>query len=860
MGTEVAEDDLQPAPGATVTPPPTAEDHDLDFLKPGFRRPPPASDEDLQPAPGAEVVAPPEDAIGRANREYQANVAALKSPPAQQRNLPQTSGTGAVAAGLSQGSTLGWGDELAAHADSLISHIPVVRDVREAGANKLFGHPLGALPYNDPNLTYEQRRDAYRDYLAGARDQHGKLYTAGQIGGAIATAAIPGTSLAKGAGAIEAGGLGATLGGVTGAGESEATDAKDIAGDALKSGAIGGIGGAILHPIATKVVAPLAEKVVSKLAGKAATLADRQATAALTREASKTTAQAVTSDPNISAALNGPIETASGKSVTLGELAGKPAEQVRPILKAGREQVDQRLGELFGKSDAATTGKAGMTVLGAGQKRSGGADLADLAGHYDSRIAEAAQNPGNEKDIDALEGARQEALERWGPREAEIEAKHGELGAKTDELYDKSDAKSGGVTLGDLVKHRDDQITQLSKTPGNQAAIKALENSKQDIIRSWGTRPVFDATAPVEGGSFSGAKSGDAVAQLEKLAQQHPGQASALNAEAQRIRTAATKDGFDPTVKIPSKSVRAYATKLQNEAATDVADPKLAAKARQLLGSSTKDFVNGHVESVLGPKDRAALEALNKRTSNLYRWPDVVSGKEPDPAVRDAILKEFGTKVPTKAINDYAAKLEERGTQRIDQLNPGEASLARENLGKVTRDFANQHAAKTLSPEDQAEFDRLIARRASLNNIDKALKLREIGEKSDKTGLRQIVGRAAMSSPGIALIGHGTTKILTGDVGRGLAEVGSGALATAAPFAIKNARAIGRAAVRGVASGADYLAKVATAAEAGNPWARRMMDTLRQTPGGAARLAAALTRVRGGAAPAGGPPPVSEAP
>src|SRR6185312_5930897 len=462
------------APGTDADAGAPPEDHDLDFLSPGYKRPPKASPGGFDPDAylGTETPAPPpEDAIGRANREYQANVAALKSPPqAQQRNLPQTSGTGAVAAGLSQGSTLGWGDELAAHADSLISHIPVVRDVREAGANKLFGHPLGALPYNDPNLTYEQRRDAYRDYLAGARDQHGKLYTAGQIGGAIATAAIPGTSLAKGAGAIEAGGLGATLGGVTGAGESEATDAKDIAGDALKSGAIGGIGGAILHPIATKVVAPLAEEVVAKLAGKAATLADEQAAAQLSRQVPQSLTDPMTQDPNLSAALNEKISVGPKKTVTLAQIAGKKAEEVRPIIQAKQAEIDQKIAGLLGKS--------------------GEPNLGDLADRYDAEINRLKANPGNEKAIRELEKARQETTERWGPSEEARQAKLDEIGEQTGKIYDKSDAKVGGATLGDLIQHYNNDIAAMSKDPTKGAYVQAVTKARDDAIKAWGTRPV----------------------------------------------------------------------------------------------------------------------------------------------------------------------------------------------------------------------------------------------------------------------------------------------------------------------------------------------------------------------------------
>jgi hypothetical protein len=809
---------------------PPAEDHDLDFLKPGFRRTAPAPA--AQPAPGeklsdddlagAEEVAPaagPEDRIGRANREYQENLSGLAADRAggRTKNLPQVGTGGALAVGAAQGASLGWGDELAAHADSLISKVPGLRDIREAGANRLFGHPIGALPYDDPSLTYEQRRDAYRDYNEAAAQQHPVAHGVGEAAGGIATAFVPGTSLAKGAGALKVGLQGAALGGLGGAGESEASDPTQIAKESGEGALIGGVGGAALHAGANKLTKALATKIPA--------LADRQAVAALTEGAPKSLTMPMTGDANLSAALNEPIQIAPKKTVTLGQIAGKSAEEVRPIVKAQQERIGQQVAGLLDKS--------------------GKSDLTDLANHYDSRIGEYARTPGNAKHINALEDARQEALEHWGPKEEEIEARKGKVGAATDKLYDKADAKSGGVALGDLVAHRDAQIAELSKTPGNQAAVKALEDSKRDIIKSWGTRPVFDSSAVVADGPFKGGTAGDAVAKLEKMAQSRPAQADALNEEAQRIRAAATKDGFDPTVKVPSKAVRAYATKLQNEAATDVADPKLAAKARQLLGSSTKDFVNGHVESVLGPADRKALGGLNGRMSNLYRWPDVVSGKEADPAIRNAVLKEFGQKISPRELDEYASTLEKRGTQRINKLTPGEISDAKESLANATRDFANAHASRNLNPTDLAEYQRLADRRASLKNIDSVLERREGNEQATKTG---IISKGLHYAGGIGALHQGATAVAHAVAGDyvGAAKHVAGAIGSAVgPHVLeKTLPAVGRKIVRGAARGTDFLASTVAAADRGNPWATRTLDLLRSTPAGAARLAAAIARMK----------------
>lgn len=743
-------------------------------------------------------------------------VAAAPSAPAEAAPAPTPSRAEAVGRGALQGASLGFGDELAASVDSLVSKVPGVRNVAQAFQSS----DLPAL--TDPNVTYAQRRDAYRTKNKAAEDAHGGLYTAGEVGGGLATTALPGLGAIRGAGAVKVGLQAAGVGGLAALGASDKSTVSGLAKDTGIGAVEGGVGGALLHAAGSKVTSLLAKKGPELQA-----IADRQAVKQLARDAPQSLTNPMTEDANLSAAINEPIQTGPKKSFTLAEIAGKPASEVRPILNAGQEKIDQKIGNLFGKSDAATKG---------------GADLHDIAKGYDAKIAEYAKTPGTKKFASALEGARQDAIEKWGPAEQEIEAKKDELGKQIGAMYDKSHAKSGGVDLGDLVKHYDDNVAELAKTPGNQAAIAAIEGAKQDVIKSWGTRPVLDPAAIVKGGTLEGQKTGDAIALLEKMKTANPQHANELGAEIDRIKADATATKFDPTVKIPARDVRAYATKLQNEGATTIADPKLAAQARKMLGNTTRDFVNGHVESVLGTADRRSLEGLNGRMSNLYKWPDVIAGKEADPAVRDAVLKEFGTKVPTKALNEFANTLEERGTQRIDKLTPGEASQAKEALGATTRDLANAHAAKSLLPDDLAEFNRLGAHRASLKNIDAILSRREGKEVAHKIGLRDIISHGAGFGVAANELAHAVPKALAGDIGGAASHVGSAVVAAGLPFAAKNASAAGRAALRGTARAVTgtsaLLERIVAAAHAGNPWAIRQIQALRSTQAGIARLAA----------------------
>lgn len=759
---------------------------------------------------------PVDDGESDYDKALKAGAQSAESPPVASTPAPTPSRAEAVGRGALQGASLGFGDEIAASVDSLVSKIPGVRNVAQA-----FQSPdLPAL--TDPNVTYQQRRDAYRGKNKAAEDAHGGLYTAGELAGGLATTAVPGLGALKGAGAVKTGLQAAAIGGAAALGTSNKSTVGGLAQDTGVGALEGGVGGALLHATGSKVASLLAKKGPELQA-----IADRQAVKQLARDVPQSLTNPMTEDANLTAAINEPIQVAPKKSLTLAEIAGKPAAEVRPILNAGQEKIDQKIGNLFSKSDAATNG---------------GADLHDIAKGYDAKIAQYDKSPGNKKFISALEGARQDALEKWGPAEQEIEAKKGEIGKQIGAMYDKSHAKSGGVELGDFVKHYDDEIATLSKTPGNQAAINALQGAKEDVIKSWGTRPVLDPDAVVKGGSLEGMKSGQAIALLEKQKAANPKFAADLDGEIDRIKTAATQVGFDPTIKVPAKDVRAYATKLQNEGATNVADPKLAAQARKMLGNTTRDFVNGHVESVLGPTDRKALEGLNGRMSNLYKWPDVVSGKEASPAVRDAVLKEFGTKVPTKALNDFAGTLEDRGTQRIDKLTPGEASQAKEALGATTRDLANAHAAKSLMPDDLAEFNRLGAHKASLKNIDAILARREGRETAHKIGLRDIISHGAGFGLAANELAHAVPKALAGDIGGAASHAGSAIVAAGLPFAAKNAAAGGRAALRGTARAVTgtsaLLERIVAAAKAGNPWAIRQIQALRSTEAGLARLAA----------------------
>lgn len=122
------------------------------------------------------------------------------------------------ARGLAQGATLGFADEIAGGAEALFTDKP-----------------------------YAQARDESRANFKRAEDVNPNTYLAGELGGGLATAVVPGLSAARGIkGAM---GLGAAVGGISGLGASEADNASDMALDFGKGAGVGAVGGGALKAI-----------------------------------------------------------------------------------------------------------------------------------------------------------------------------------------------------------------------------------------------------------------------------------------------------------------------------------------------------------------------------------------------------------------------------------------------------------------------------------------------------------------------------------------------------------------------------------------------------------------------------------
>lgn len=157
--------------------------------------------------------------------------------------------------GLLQGATLGFADEIAGGVEALTS-----------------------------DKTYAQARDESRAAFKAAQEANPKMFAAGEIGGGVATALVPGLGLAKGAATVGKAALtGAKLGAAAGLGGSEADltqgDLRGAAWDAGVGALLGAGAGAAGQKLAGAVKgapARVERRILDDLGNKA-TAGQRQA-------------------------------------------------------------------------------------------------------------------------------------------------------------------------------------------------------------------------------------------------------------------------------------------------------------------------------------------------------------------------------------------------------------------------------------------------------------------------------------------------------------------------------------------------------------------------------------------------------
>ncbi|WP_374028338.1 hypothetical protein ACES2J_08375 [Bdellovibrio bacteriovorus] len=169
------------------------------------------------------------------NKAFEAAGKPKFDPNAKFDVFEETSELESALRGLAQGGSFGFADEITGGIEALLS-----------------------------GKSYEQARDESRAAYQAAQEANPISFGAGEIGGAVGTAFIPGLgALNAGKAASFAGraGLAAGQGALTGLGQSEATEAKDMLLDSAKGAAIG----AVAQGVGEKVLAPAFSKVSNAL-------------------------------------------------------------------------------------------------------------------------------------------------------------------------------------------------------------------------------------------------------------------------------------------------------------------------------------------------------------------------------------------------------------------------------------------------------------------------------------------------------------------------------------------------------------------------------------------------------------------
>lgn len=179
------------------------------------------------------IEAPPSFKVGQAPWETEPS---QEEKPA---SMPETSKSESAMRGAAQGGTLGFADEISGAAEALWE--------KAKGDPRAFGE------------MYKQYRDESRANFEAAKKANPNTYLAGEVGGGIATAFVPGLNLAKGASVAKIAGQSALLGGIGGAGYSTENNTAGVLQDAASGAVVGGVvgaGAAKLGQVASKIASP----------------------------------------------------------------------------------------------------------------------------------------------------------------------------------------------------------------------------------------------------------------------------------------------------------------------------------------------------------------------------------------------------------------------------------------------------------------------------------------------------------------------------------------------------------------------------------------------------------------------------
>jgi hypothetical protein len=499
--------------------------------------------------------------------------------------------TEALTRGGLQGATLGFGDEAAALVDYGASKVPGLRTFADVFQD------AGLPAITDSSLSYQQRRDAYRQRNRGAEEAHPALSTVGEVGGSLVPARfIPGGPGVGGA--VKSGGL---MGAIQGLGKSEAelspafglgtmpadqTLARNIkqAGyDVGKGGIAGAVTGGVLHGTIEGLIAAAPKNargwVVNDIIGDirgASTATARKQLADDAVDAARVVRSDRPLDKAIDAARHGSLDEVQAAKDAIAERLQETGARLSPGWQAINDALPEPItsGRLIGhlgdrikglRATGHTTDRAEADALEAIQNRlrtaeAWGADKTTF--NPDTKIAGGALDGMKAGDaIKLLEKSKVQLLTREAPRgalpAAELPATQtSQIPLATHSprapwMHERSTPSQVAERLpGFTPLTAEQEAANVAATrayaaahPGARAAsLRERFNKRPDVIAAKagpeGTLPVTSA--------------GKAAGKVE-----HPMAAAAdLDAEIARVTDAATTKGFDPNHEVTAEQLQ----------------------------------------------------------------------------------------------------------------------------------------------------------------------------------------------------------------------------------------------------------------------------------------------------------------